>query len=584
MNAASASASPSPRAPTRPKQAAASPPPDAGAGNAADRRSNRAAPIDPLSDRATLNLIRRTLCPQHLGDKARDAQPALQDLLPPLTSRNDVDLQLYAFLAIIMRDFVQSWYGKITTDETFVPEILRIIAHCTTALEQRFRKLDLESLLLDEIPELLDKHATARRVASRSALQPSVDADPREVYHSIFPLPFLSPVPRLGNGTAVELQRQNEATYRQLLVQAVLAILLPTEDLENPCLTALVEQILSELIIGNVIAGKASQPWLLYEAICISARSLGEQKARTKARIVTGTDQPSPSSSDLGQDAPKSPKWTVHGVFVLIIHLGILFLNAVRFMASILADSISLPPRTALHLDEEAADHIHDDKRRLLSTDTNLGRAKVPVLSFKLWSCLGNLIELEQRKPWLGGFISLLRTAAIHGPWRIAGLDGPLDRLLSHHIQALFDSSHLPPILRSLRGALFPNNSLGTSTLVPPQSEEELRALRRRAAGAILGLLPASVARVYFGRRLWRLGGLFDAGEDVGSSSGAADEQDSDESILDEIEGLLDVVGDEYCNKHLMYNALELLLVRLMPELSEKGVVELWEERLGLVF
>ncbi|KAL6895964.1 PXA domain-containing protein [Trichoderma longibrachiatum] len=564
MNAASASAPLAPRAPTRPKQAAVSPTPDAGAGNTADRRSNRAAPIDPLSDRATLNLIRRTLCPQQLGDKARDAQPALEDLLPPLTSRNDVDLQLYAFLAIIMRDFVQSWYGKITTDETFVPEILRIIAHCTTALEQRFRKLDLESLLLDEIPELLDKHATARRMASRSAMQPPVDADAREIYHSIFPLPFLSPVPRLGDdGTAVELQRQNEATYRQLLVQAVLAILLPTEDLENPCLTALVEQILSELIIGNVIAGKASQPWLLYEAICISARSLGEQEARTKARLVTGTDQPSPSSSDLDQDTAKSPKWTVQGVFVLIVHLGILFFNAVRFMAGILADSISLPPRTALHLDEEAADCFHDDKRRLLSTDTNLGRAKVP------------------RKPWLGGFMSLLQTAAINGPWRIAGLDGPLDRLLSRHIQALFDSSHLSPILRSLRGALFPNNSLGTSTLTPPQSEEELRALRRRAAAAILGLLPASVARVYFGRRLWRLGALFDPSEDVGSSSAAADEQDGDERILDELEGLLDVVGDEYCNKHLMYSALELLLVRLMPELSEKGVVELWEERLG---
>lgn len=118
-------------------------------------------PIDPLSDRATLNLIRRTLCPQQLGDKGRDAQPAIQDLLlPPLTSRNDVDLQLYAFLAIIMREFVQSWYSKITADETFVPEILRIIAHCSTALEQRFRKLDLESLLLDEIPDLLDRHAT----------------------------------------------------------------------------------------------------------------------------------------------------------------------------------------------------------------------------------------------------------------------------------------------------------------------------------------------------------------------------------------------------------------------------------------
>ncbi|PNP57888.1 hypothetical protein THARTR1_02046 [Trichoderma harzianum] len=152
--------------------------------------------------------------------------------------------------------------------------------------------------------------------------------------------------------------------------------------------------------------------------------------------------------------------------------------------------------------------------------------------------------------------------------------------LLSHHIQSLFDSSHLPPILRSLRGALFPNNSPGTSTLVAPQSERELLALRRRAASAISDLLPASVTRVYFGRRHWRLGGLFGLGDDAGSPSAVTDEED-DERILDELESLLDVVGDEYCNKHLMYSALELVLVRLMPELSDKGVVELRQDRLG---
>lgn len=160
--------------------------------------------------------------------------------------------------------------------------------------------------------------------------------------------------------------------------------------------------------------------------------------------------------------------------------------------------------------------------------------------------------------------------------------NGPLlsCRLLSHHIQSLFDPSHLPPLLRSLRGALFPNNSPGSSSLAAPQSEEELLALRRRAARAIRGLLPTSVTRVYFGGRLWRLGGLLGSGDNFGRSSAAVDRED-DERVVDELAGLLDVVGDEYCNKHLMYSVLELVLVRLMPELSEKGVVELWEERLG---
>jgi hypothetical protein len=44
---------------------------------------------------------------------------------------------------------------------------------------------------------------------------------------------------------------------------------------------------------------------------------------------------------------------------------------------------------------------------------------------------------------------------------------------------------------------------------------------------------------------------------------------------------VLDVFGDAYCNKHLVYGIVELVLVRLMPELAERGVIELWEERLN---
>lgn len=124
------------------------------------RRAARTGSLDPLSDRATANLVRRTLCPQQRNDK--DREPPIEELLPPLTSRNDVDLQLYAIISIILREFVQSWYGKITTDETFVAEVVHVVAHCTRALEQRLRKVDLESLMLDEIPDLLNKHITGK--------------------------------------------------------------------------------------------------------------------------------------------------------------------------------------------------------------------------------------------------------------------------------------------------------------------------------------------------------------------------------------------------------------------------------------
>lgn len=141
-------------------------------------------------------------------------------------------------------------------------------------------------------------------------------------------------------------------------------------------------------------------------------------------------------------------------------------------------------------------------------------------------------------------------------------------RLVSHHIRSLFSPSHLPPLLRMLRGVLFPNNAPGQPSLFPPSNDAELRALRRRAARALWGLLPNRVGRLYFGGRLWRRGAVDDEAEER-------------EELVDELEHLLMVLSDEYCNKHLMYSVLELVLVRLMPELSEKGVTELWDERLG---
>jgi len=69
-----------------------------------------------------------------------------------------VDLQLYAIIAIIVKELVYSWYGKITPDQGFVEEVVKIIAHCTRALEGRLRTVDLEGLVFDEIPELVESH------------------------------------------------------------------------------------------------------------------------------------------------------------------------------------------------------------------------------------------------------------------------------------------------------------------------------------------------------------------------------------------------------------------------------------------
>ncbi len=133
-------------------------------------KSRRPAPpkehtID-ASSKATAAFIRRTLCAHQVlaGNsdeaKGRKAPRPLEELLPPLTSSNEIDLELYGLLAVIVKEFIQTWYGKMTPDHVFVDEIIAVVAHCTRALEQRLRKVDVEALLLDEIPELVEAHIT----------------------------------------------------------------------------------------------------------------------------------------------------------------------------------------------------------------------------------------------------------------------------------------------------------------------------------------------------------------------------------------------------------------------------------------
>lgn len=117
----------------------------------------------------------------------------------------------------------------------------------------------------------------------------------------------------------------------------------------------------------------------------------------------------------------------------------------------------------------------------------------------------------------------------------------------------MLDPALLPALLRTARSALFPQNAPAPARRVPLPEEQLL--IRRQCAETILSLIPAAAQEIYFG---------------PGS-----------ERRISEVEEVLDAFGDSYCNRHLLYGIVELVLVRLMPELAEKGVMELSEERLS---
>lgn len=404
------------------------------------------------SDRATAAFVRRVLSPQ---SHTSETKP-IDELLPPLTSSNTVDLQLYAIIAIVVKDAVQNWYGAITPDETFVEEVIKIIAHCTRALESRLRTIDLEVLILDEIPDLIEKHiygkyeSTSRRSPQTANLQDlayrishsrthplTSSTDPRVLYQQLNPHPALQPVPNIAIPSTISEQLQNEVKYRQLLVQGALAVLLPTEDLENACLRTLVADVIAGSILGNAIGGKLSEGWFIWSSLTnflkvvkvrLQPQATGEAlQIDTRNRLEQfGLLERREKASGKVKNGRRS---TISALFWQVLQFIYLVILTFRYAVVSLVASTSQRPRS-IAVPRPAVAH---DTSRIEKQSSSSGacRRPAPMLSFRIFSLLSTLLDLPLRTPWLSGILALLQHHLIRGSvglLRIGATDGILDR------------------------------------------------------------------------------------------------------------------------------------------------------------
>jgi hypothetical protein len=281
----------------------------------------------------------------------------------------------------------------------------------------------------------------AFRIAYEAVYPQPLAHSPREVYHILVPHPALAPVPRESDPATIFEQARNEESWRQLLVQGVLAVLLPTEDLENGCLRALVAEIFSDMILAKGVSGKACEPWLLWDAITtviealqpktlkvvevptIAATRLEQFGLLSQSReFRQGQEQSQRGNlSRPGSAASQS----ISGGFWTIVSFVFLAFTAVRTLIYTVATSSSLPSRSKTWLvtqpptQTEAVD---------APSDSLLSDAQRPILSMSAWAMAGRILDLDIRMPWLSGLFSLSHHIAMCGPGMVADTDGVLDR------------------------------------------------------------------------------------------------------------------------------------------------------------
>ncbi|KAJ5130923.1 uncharacterized protein N7515_006962 [Penicillium bovifimosum] len=419
---------------------------------------------DAASDKATTALIRRVLCPQTGSYGASSPQPP-EELLPPLTSSNDVDRQLYALLAIIIKEFVYSWYSKITPDQALVNEVLQVIAHCTRALEQRLRQIDVAQLALDEIPGLVEAHVLSYRLARQQSHLSGLPPSHRALYHELNPHPGLSPVPDPADPDTIAEQGESEAVYRRLLANGILAVLLPTEDLENNSLRTLVVDVIADLILGNQVSGRTCEGWFIWETITKLATRVGHRQIQddTKSDSDSQANRLEKfgllSTDDELRNQPLVPFSATAWIWNLLqkIYLGYV---ALRFIAMGLF-RVASSPGPSSHGVGVSPPPIYQKGD---GSESSEGVSSRPVLDYRVFSMISQILGISWRMPWLSGFLALLQYLILAGPGRVGATDGIFDRFLRETIEEyVLTPTLLPNLLLATRTALFPANTRPTS-------------------------------------------------------------------------------------------------------------------------
>ena len=258
---------------------------------------------------------------------------------------------------------------------------------------------------------------------------PPLASTPRQIYHTLNPHPALSPAPCESEPDSIVEQARNEETWRQLIVQGVLAVLLPTEDLENGCLRALVGEVLSEMIVRAALSDRLCQSWMLWELIT-RVLKLIKPRNRAAAAVESGSkpavtsrleqfgllvnlDISSHEAITVNRPYASVASKSISGLFWAGVQCAFFAFTAARIIVLALASSSSLPSRFKTW---PVASKPESQARNLRPR---------PVVSFGVWRACSRLIDLDLRMPWLAGLLSLLHRVVVAGLCRV---DGGLDR------------------------------------------------------------------------------------------------------------------------------------------------------------
>lgn len=199
----------------------------------------------------------------------------LSQELPPLVNPT-LDQDLYHFVALALRAFVNPWWSKITRyDKEFVQQINSILAVVIKALDTRISSTDLSPLVFNDAPSLVTQHYKDIRNAT-SKLSTSYAAGGSATLPQLFH--------QLQPHMAVDAQGNIDQVYMRQIIDHILKSCLPPEDYAPEAERFIIREIILKVLIHDVFP-KIAEPWFLHK---LTLDLLGpEESLSVKVRMST---------------------------------------------------------------------------------------------------------------------------------------------------------------------------------------------------------------------------------------------------------------------------------------------------------
>ncbi|CAE6518191.1 unnamed protein product [Rhizoctonia solani] len=443
-------------------------------------QSIRSGTSEPTKSKVPISHARRLLfstlpatvpLPPILTLDLSDDDPALAEL----------NKELYDFLALALRAFVQTWWGQITPrDRDLMPQITRAVTHVIQDIEQRASRVDLSNLVLRQVPALVDLHINDYRVAAMRVGTALTDASPSPTIPSLFHM--------LQPHVAIQTNQEPDAPiiskiYLRQLVENILRLSLPPEDWESETERCIVREIVACVVLGNMFK-KLAQPWFLHQ-------------------IALGLLKPSPSTQSESKESLsrfRAPSVQVLVIFVLsamqtISSLALSIISAFQYIVALTHAANRAYDRRKLPQRRNTAESITSLSSSIegnidTTVEVTPGTGVSDDILAPSLKLVGNLIQANNRLPMTASLLLLQICSRLCQPW--------FEKLIPFTLSRTISPAFLTNAIQAGKRALFPNDGWPGPTPVEPTIEEQL-LLREQLEGRLSELCQPWLGSIILG-------------------------------------------------------------------------------------